>query len=105
MFKILSVALIASAVMPIHMESARRYHNFFHAVSVFHVCYLMLRSDEIKTLLTPSDVLSLSIGSLTHDVGHRGFNNTYEVLTGSDVALMYNDSSVLENYHAATTYR
>merc|ERR1719223_680535 len=34
-------------------------------------------------------------------MGHPGRNNSYEVNSHSDLAVIYNDSSVLENMHAA----
>lgn len=35
----------------------------------------------------------------------RGKNNTYLVTTNSELALNYNDKSVLENYHIAYSYK
>lgn len=42
---------------------------------------------------------------LMHDVHHTGFANKFEVNSFSDLAIMYNDISVLESHHAATTFR
>ena len=51
------------------------------------------------------DQLALLLAALGHDAGHRGRTNAFEVATLSDLALRYNDSSVLENHHAAGLYK
>ena len=53
--------------------------------------------------LTSGDHLACALGALGHDAGHRGYTNPYEVATRSDLALRYNDISVLEMHHAAMT--
>ena len=64
-------------------------------------------SDETKapSLLKFNDVFGLLVGAFCHDIGHPGTNNTFQVNALTDFALMYNDLSVLENYHAAQTFR
>jgi len=54
--------------------------------------------------LSKSDIFALLVGSLCHDVDHRGFNTSFEVITRSELALRYNDSSPLENHHCALTF-
>jgi hypothetical protein len=39
-----------------------------------------------------------------HDVDHPGHTNTFEVLTGTKRALIYNDNAVLEQHHSYTTF-
>ncbi len=39
-----------------------------------------------------------------HDFDHRGFNNAFEVNSKSELAIRYNDASVLENHHVAATF-
>lgn len=46
-------------------------------------------------------MLALLVAALCHDVSHPGTNNTFQVRTASEVALTYNDRSVLENMHAS----
>lgn len=51
--------------------------------------------------LTVFEVIVLLISSAGHDYGHPGQNNHFLVQTQSQLALNYNDRSVLENFHAA----
>ena len=54
--------------------------------------------------LTPVETLCLLVSALGHDIDHPGTNNAHQVSTGAALALRYNDISVLENHHAATTF-
>jgi hypothetical protein len=44
------------------------------------------------------------IAAACHDYGHPGFNNIYLVETFDDIAVKYNDKTVLENYHVASSF-
>jgi high affinity cGMP-specific 3',5'-cyclic phosphodiesterase 9 len=39
-----------------------------------------------------------------HDLDHPGTNNAYQINAGTELATIYNDSSPLENHHAAMLY-
>ena len=43
--------------------------------------------------------------ALCHDMGHEGHNNGFLVASSSPLALLYNDTSVLENMHVALAFR
>eukprot|EP00002_Diphylleia_rotans_P020520 TRINITY_DN397_c0_g1_i2.p1 TRINITY_DN397_c0_g1~~TRINITY_DN397_c0_g1_i2.p1 ORF type:complete len:959 (-),score=216.41 TRINITY_DN397_c0_g1_i2:124-3000(-) len=75
------------------------YHNFEHAVDVLHSCYLMLTTTRITEYLTYIDVFALAFAAICHDLDHPGVNNAFLVNCQADVALTYNDQSVLENHH------
>ena len=47
------------------------YHNWYHAVSCAHVCFLFLTLGGADAFLNPIDVLSILMGALIHDLDHQ----------------------------------
>lgn len=45
------------------------------------------------------------IAALTHDYEHTGTTNNFHVMSRTDIALLYNDRAVLENYHISSTFK
>lgn len=80
------------------------YHNFYHAVDVLHASYYLLTTSKGCFHLKPIDVLALAIAAFCHDVGHPGLNNFFERNTSSQLAILYNDASILENFHSSITF-
>jgi GAF domain-containing protein len=80
------------------------FHNFVHGFTVFHATYFTLANSEAQSILTPLDKLAMLVAAICHDVGHRGRTNAFEINTNSDLSLMYNDKSVLENYHTQLAF-
>lgn len=81
------------------------YHCFRHAFDVIQTSYSVLTSFNAAKYLTHLDILALLIAALAHDIGHPGMNNAYQVASLSDLAVQYNDKSVLEQYHCTTLFR
>jgi CheY-like chemotaxis protein len=86
-----------------HKEN--RYHNFVHAFDVTHACYSFMTIMNAQQYLTHLDILALLVGSLCHDLDHPGFNNVFQVNAQTELAVYYNDISVLESHHASMTFR
>ncbi|KAI8388334.1 uncharacterized protein BYT42DRAFT_559739 [Radiomyces spectabilis] len=61
-------------------------------------------SKSIKRLMKPLDILALVMASIGHDVGHPGVNNMFMVNTSTQLAILYNDRSVLESFHSMTFF-
>uniref|UniRef100_A0A6B2LAM8 PDEase domain-containing protein n=1 Tax=Arcella intermedia TaxID=1963864 RepID=A0A6B2LAM8_9EUKA len=81
------------------------YHNFRHAFDVTHMVYLLLTNANGTAFLSSIEVFALMLSGLLHDVDHPGLNNTYQIATSSELAIIYNDQSVLENHHCATAFK
>lgn len=45
------------------------------------------------------------IAAGVHDFRHPGRNNPFQIASKSELALLYNDQSVLENYHVSEAFR
>ena len=82
------------------------YHNNMHGADVCQsVCLYFLNSKAEKILQTTVlDLLSILIASLGHDLGHPGLNNNFHINARTDLALTYNDSSCLENFHCSKLF-
>lgn len=61
-----------------------------------------VEQSSIGQLLRPSDVFALMIACIGHDVGHPGLTNAYMVNARAPVAQVYDDKSILENFHTVT---
>lgn len=81
------------------------FHNFLHAFSVVHTAYLLLSTTEAARMLRPLDIAACLIAALCHDVDHPGHTNAFEIQSGSQLAMLYSDESVLERHHAYTTFK
>jgi hypothetical protein len=81
------------------------FHCFRHVFGVQHKAWLFLADSGLrKGLLQELDWLALLLASVSHDADHPGTTNAYQVNTSSQLALRYNDASVLEHHHAATAF-
>ncbi len=81
------------------------YHNWVHAFDVMQATFCVLVRFGGLAKLTRLDLLVLLVSALCHDLGHPGVNNAHLVTTQADLALLYNDHSVLENFHVASFFR
>lgn len=82
------------------------YHNAIHGSDVAQAVFYVLEKGG-GNLICQLDLLettSALIAAAVHDVDHPGVNNFYLVNTKSPMALLYNDKSVLENYHIACAF-
>ncbi|ETO12558.1 hypothetical protein RFI_24817 [Reticulomyxa filosa] len=80
------------------------YHNKLHALDVTNTLYFVLQSEFMRNHISPLDKIAAVLSACAHDLGHDGYNNAYHIAVGSDIALTYNDVSVLENYHISRTF-
>ena len=80
------------------------FHNFEHAVNVLHMTFILLNDTHLISKLDKDIKFGLLLGALCHDIDHPGNTNFYEIYTNSERAKLYNNKSVLENYHCKVTF-
>lgn len=80
------------------------FHNFHHGMSTLHYTFKMIEVAKLSEHLGHAEMFAMLMAALCHDVDHRGYNNAFEIMTRSELALRYNDSSPLENHHCARTF-
>ncbi|OMJ81357.1 hypothetical protein SteCoe_18213 [Stentor coeruleus] len=79
------------------------YHGAYHAADVLHniLCLLKItRIENFKSL----DMLITIVSALGHDVKHPGQSNSTQINSLSNLTLLYNDHSVLENMHCSLVF-
>ena len=81
------------------------YHNSTHAADVMCSFVYLLQSSMIMEHITSLELLACIIAALAHDVGHPGKNNRFLVLSRNEIAVLYNDISVLEMMHASLLFQ
>ncbi|CAG0897215.1 unnamed protein product [Cyprideis torosa] len=81
------------------------YHNSFHAADVTQTIHYLLNTPALESLFTSLEIFAAIIAGAIHDVDHPGLTNQFLINTGSDLAIMYNDESVLENHHLAVAFK
>jgi len=80
-------------------QEENRYHNFYHSVDVSCGVAWLLKNTLAHKCLTRLEVLALFTGAIGHDVDHPGTTNSFQVNILSEIAIMHNNRSVLENHH------
>ena len=64
-----------------------------------------LERDPVKSLLDSVDEAICLIGAIIHDVDHPGRSSAFLCNSRSDLAILYNDTTVLENHHSALGFK
>uniref|UniRef100_A0A8C5CQA7 Phosphodiesterase n=1 Tax=Gadus morhua TaxID=8049 RepID=A0A8C5CQA7_GADMO len=87
-------------------HSSNSYHNSTHAADVLHATAYFLCKERVKvTTLDPIDEVAALIAATVHDVDHPGRTNSFLCNAGSELAILYNDTAVLESHHAALAFQ
>uniref|UniRef100_A0A8C3R727 Phosphodiesterase n=1 Tax=Cyanoderma ruficeps TaxID=181631 RepID=A0A8C3R727_9PASS len=88
-----------------HYHADVAYHNNIHAADVVQSTHVLLSTPALEAVFTDLEILAAIFASAIHDVDHPGVSNQFLINTNSELALMYNDSSVLENHHLAVGFK
>ncbi|KRY21863.1 putative 3',5'-cyclic phosphodiesterase pde-4 [Trichinella patagoniensis] len=92
----------------LHLEDHYRknsYHNSLHAADVTQTVHVMLSTPSLESVFTDLEKLAVIFAAAIHDVDHPGLTNQFLVNSGSELAIMYNDESVLEQHHLAVAFK
>ncbi|UJR27977.1 hypothetical protein I4U23_009235 [Adineta vaga] len=81
------------------------YHNKAHGADVCQSMHVLLNASALDGVFTELEIMSAIFASAVHDVDHPGVTNQFLINTKSDLAIMYNDESVLENHHLAVAFK
>ena len=79
------------------------YHTDLHAADVTQSLLIYLIYGNLQKLLELNqiDLVSIFCAAMMHDLGHPGYTNNFLINTKNDLAIRYNDQSVLESYHVS----
>ena len=81
------------------------YHNNLHACDVLQTTHCCISQTGLKDWMSDLEIFSLLFSAIIHDYNHSGTTNNFHVQSTSDLAVIYNDKSVLENHHVAAFFR
>ncbi|KAM6331803.1 3',5'-cyclic-AMP phosphodiesterase 4C-like [Alca torda] len=88
-----------------HYHADVAYHNSIHAADVAQSTHVLLSTPALEAVFTDLEIMAAIFASAIHDVDHPGVSNQFLINTNSELALMYNDASVLENHHLAVGFK
>ncbi|KAF4107699.1 cAMP-specific 3',5'-cyclic phosphodiesterase 4C isoform X4 [Onychostoma macrolepis] len=88
-----------------HYHADVAYHNNIHAADVVQSTHVLLSTPALEDVFTDLEIMAALFASAIHDVDHPGLSNQFLINTNSELALMYNDASVLENHHLAVGFK
>uniref|UniRef100_A0A8P4KE62 Phosphodiesterase n=1 Tax=Dicentrarchus labrax TaxID=13489 RepID=A0A8P4KE62_DICLA len=74
------------------------YHNWRHAFNTAQSMFALLKSGRLQNNLSDLEVLALMIATLSHDLDHRGVNNSYIQRSDHPLAQLYCHST-MEHHH------
>ncbi|KAA0202638.1 hypothetical protein HAZT_HAZT011652 [Hyalella azteca] len=75
-----------------------KYHNWRHALTVAQTMFAMLKTGKMEQFMNDLEMLGLLVACLSHDLDHRGTNNSFQTKTDSPLALLYS-TSTMEHHH------
>jgi hypothetical protein len=88
-------------------RSENPYHNEVHAADVLqtlHALIQMTAEDDLFRSCPKVNLFAILLSAAVHDVAHPGKTNAFQTNARTELAVMYNDASVLENWHIAYAF-
>jgi len=81
------------------------FHNHVHGADVTQGTAYFLMQEVVSRHVSPLDIYCMILGAALHDFEHPGYNNAFLVASRDEKAILYNDVSVLENFHISSSWR
>ncbi|UKK00913.2 hypothetical protein MACK_000988 [Theileria orientalis] len=81
------------------------YHNSMHGIFVAQKLCCLANFIGVYEHMSPLDRAILVVAGMCHDIGHPGKTNSFFVNSGHDIANLFNDKAVLENFHSCLTFK
>ncbi|KAK8767090.1 hypothetical protein V5799_006130 [Amblyomma americanum] len=81
------------------------YHNSTHAGDVMQATAYFLIGLRKKNIFDPLDEAICLVAAVIHDVDHPGRSTSFLCNANHELAILYNDRSVLETHHAALGFK
>uniref|UniRef100_A0A8D8BKL4 Phosphodiesterase n=1 Tax=Culex pipiens TaxID=7175 RepID=A0A8D8BKL4_CULPI len=88
-----------------HYVKDNPFHNSLHAADVAQSTHVLLNTPALENVFTPLEICAALFAACIHDVDHPGLTNQFLINSSSELAIMYNDESVLENHHLAVAFK
>jgi hypothetical protein len=91
--------------------TTNKYHNAIHAASVLHAIHMIMMNGGVASQISKDDrsynviLLVAYIAAMAHDYRHQGVSNRFLIDISSPLAIVYNDTSPLENHHSASAFK
>ncbi|EGR30229.1 hypothetical protein IMG5_137410 [Ichthyophthirius multifiliis] len=82
------------------------YHNKLHAFDVLQTLNFFMIKCQFSSIanLSKLEQAAMYISAAAHDYDHPGFSNIYLKNTKNQLAIRYNDISILENHHVSSLF-
>ena len=83
------------------------YHNAIHAADVLQSLHALVQNSLEEDFMRDCpqiNLFAILLAAVVHDVDHPGVTNAFHVKVKSELAVLYNDQSVLENWHVAHAF-
>ncbi|KAJ8008079.1 hypothetical protein DPEC_G00101040 [Dallia pectoralis] len=74
------------------------YHNWRHAFNTSQCMFALFKSGRLQSNMSDLEMLALMIATLSHDLDHRGVNNSYIQRSDHPLAQLYCHST-MEHHH------
>ena len=110
LFKRISPEELHENIIPVFVNEVAKgyrvnpYHTFTHGFSVCQYFFYMRQiSPKLQQIFQLGDLYVGCISSLSHDIGHPGTNNAFQMNTKHQSSRQSLGKSVLEHFHAFTT--